>query len=506
MRRPLGTTVLAALTLCGAPGVLHAQAAPIRRAADSTGRSGPSVDFRHGPLRVAADGRHLVHADGTPFFWLGDTAWELFHRLTREEAALYLEDRRRKGFTVIQAVVLAELGGLDVPNPYGHTPLVGNDPTRPNEAYFRHVDAVVDLAAARGLYVGMLPTWGDKFNKKWGTGPEIFTPANARAYGEFLGRRYRSKPIVWILGGDRSPERPEHFAVVRAMADGLRAGDGGAHLMTYHPQGDQSSGQYFHADGWLAFDMFQSGHGSRDKANHRMVETDRARVPAKPVLDGEPRYEDHPIDWKPANGWFDDADVRQAAYWALLAGAAGHTYGNHNIWQMWQPGREPVSSARTPWRVALDHPGAHQMGHVRRLFESRPFLALVPDQALLAAPASSGAGHQRAARARDGRYAIAYTPLGGPLAVRLDRLRGSTPGDGGDSVRAHWFDPRRGVAAAIGVFPATGVHTFDPPGIEARGNDWVLVLDRADEKFPPPGAAPAPTSGVRPSPTIPREP
>jgi hypothetical protein len=257
------------------------------------------------------------------------------------------------------------------------------------------------------------------------------------------------------------------------MAEGLREGDGGAHLMTYHPMGGQSSAQYFHDDAWLAFNMFQSGHGARDIANDRTVDRDRARTPVKPVLDGEPRYEDHPINWKPETGWFDEADVRQAAYWALLAGAAGHTYGDHNIWQMWQPGRAPVSSARTPWRRALAHPGSGQMAHVRRLFTSRPFLALEPDQALLAgegAAADSGAAHLRAARARDSSYAYAYTPFGRPVAVRLDLLRGP-------SVRAAWFDPRTGATTPLGTHPASGARTFDPPGGEGRGRDWVLVLD-----------------------------
>src|SRR6476469_5319800 len=113
-------------------------------------------------LRVSANKRFLVTADGTPFFWLGDTAWELFHRLTREEADLYLDDRQQKGFTVIQAVVLAEFDGLTAPNAYGDVPLAGNDPTKLNEGYFRHVDYVVDAAERRGMFIGMLPTWGDK--------------------------------------------------------------------------------------------------------------------------------------------------------------------------------------------------------------------------------------------------------------------------------------------------------------------------------------------------------
>lgn len=451
---------------------------------------GPSVDLQHGPLRVSQDGRYLEHADGTPFFWLGDTAWELFHRLTREEADLYLEDRRGKGFTVIQAVALAELDGLNTPNPYGHTPLVENDPTRPDvreglrNDYWDHVDFVVDRAAQKGMYIGLLPTWGDKFNKKWGVGPEVFTPENARVYGRFLGERYREKPIIWILGGDRNPDDEEDLAITRAMAAGIEEGAGGAPLMTYHPQGGARSWTWFHEDEWLDLNTFQSGHNRLDNPNYELTQEGYGLSPTKPVLDAEPRYEDHPVDWKPEEkGWFGEFDVRQAAYWSVLAGAAGHTYGNHNIWQMWQPGREPVSWARTPWREALRQPGSRQMGHLRRLFESRPFSELVPDQSLLAGAVGSGGEHQRAARASDGSFLLAYTPFGRPLSVRLDRLRGPR-------VRAYWFDPRTGAARMIGTFARAGTRTFNPPGNERRGNDWVLVLDSGDAAFPaPPGVA-----------------
>ena len=157
-------------------------------------------------LKVSDNKRFLVTADGKPFFWLGDTAWELFHRLNREDAEKYLKNRAERRFTVVQAVVLAELDGLNDPNAYGERPLVDNDPARPNEAYFAHVDWIVKRANALGIYVGMLPTWGDKWNKKWGVGPEIFTAANAEAYGAWLGRRYKDAGIIWILGGDRPVE------------------------------------------------------------------------------------------------------------------------------------------------------------------------------------------------------------------------------------------------------------------------------------------------------------
>ena len=175
-------------------------------------------------LKVSDNRRFLVHDNGTPFFYLGDTAWELLHRCTLEETERYLADRAAKRFTVIQAVVLAELDGLHTPNRNGDLPLIDDDPTRPNEAYFAHVDAVVALAASLGLHIGMLPTWGDKWNQKWGVGPEIFTPENARAFGAFLGRRYADAPIIWIVGGDRPIESETHLQIVRAMAEGLRRG------------------------------------------------------------------------------------------------------------------------------------------------------------------------------------------------------------------------------------------------------------------------------------------
>src|SRR5262249_52747262 len=156
---------------------------------------------------------------------------------SREDADRYLQDRAAKRFTVIQAVVLAEFDGLQEPNAYGHVPLHDNNPGQPNEDYFKHVDSIVDRAESLGLFIGMLPTWGDKVGPKlkWGVGPEIFSQTSAAAYGEFLGKRYKDKPIIWILGGDRAPDNPDRFAIWRAMAQGLRKGDGGAHLITYHP-------------------------------------------------------------------------------------------------------------------------------------------------------------------------------------------------------------------------------------------------------------------------------
>jgi hypothetical protein len=429
----------------------------------------------HRRLQISENRRFLEYEDNTPLFYLGDTAWELFHRLNREEVDLYLTNRAEKGFTVIQAVVLAELDGLNIPNAYGAKPLVDNDPARPNEVYFQHVDYIVDKAESLGLFMGMLPTWGDKWQLKGGRGPLIFNVENARIYGRFLGARYKDKPIIWILGGDRNIETKDERAIIQAMAEGLREGDGGNHLITFHPRGPGRSSDYFHEAHWLDFNMFQSSHAAHDFDNGLFVDHDYALEPVKPTLDGEPRYETLSVGFYFADvarhDRFDAYDVRQAAYWSLLAGACGHTYGNNNIWQMWQPDRKPVIWASVPWYEALNHPGAFQMGYVRRLFESRPFHKLIPDQSIVVDGPRTGGAKIRAARAVDGSFAFIYSPRGEPFTVRLaviDALR----------VTATWYDPRYGIASPIHTDGNTAIKTFTPP-TSGRGNDWLLILDDA---------------------------
>lgn len=443
-------------------------------------------------LMISDNQRFLVTADGQPFFWLGDTAWELFHRLDREDAVSYLDRRAGQGFTVIQAVALAELDGLNDPNPYGHKPLQNNDPTQPdvkdgaNNDYWDHVDFIVAEANKRGIYLGLLPTWGDKWNKKWGVGPEIFTPQNAEIYGEWLGRRYQKAGLVWILGGDRPVENDTHKEITRAMARGLRKGDGGAHLMTWHPTGGLGSAQYFHGDGWLDFNMRQNGHVAEFTGRYDQTRADYDRMPSKPVLDGEPIYEDHPISFDAKKfGHSVAADVRRPLYWNLFTGAFGHTYGHHSVWQMWSPGKNPINNPLLPWREAIEQPGATQMQHGKNLMLSRPFLTRVPDDSIIVTdrvPTSvPGAGRYRFVATRDasGSYAMVYAPVGRAFKVRMDKITGA-------KVKAWWFNPRTGNAEAIGEFPNSGERVFTPPQ-PGEQLDWVLVLDDAAKELAVPG-------------------
>jgi hypothetical protein len=438
-------------------------------------------------LKVSEDKRFIVKEDGTSFFWLGDTAWELFHKLNREDADLYLENRARRKFTVIQAVALAELDGLRVDNPYGRRPLLQNDkgvydPTMPdlknsahnNYSYWDHVDYIIDRAASFGLYVAFLPTWGDKYHKSWGQGPEIFHGENAKLYGSWLGKRYKDRTnIIWVLGGDRQLVTSNHFNVINEMAKGIKEGDEGKHLMTLHPAGTFSSSYHVHQEEWLDFNMIQSGHDRLNNDNYKKIIEDYSNAPVKPVVDAEPRYEDHPINFNPSNGYFDDFDTRQAAYWAVFAGAFGHTYGHHSIWCMCT---DPAEYFIMHWKEAITRPGGEQMQYVRNLMESRPFLNLVPDQELTAKQ-YEGSNHLQAARGND--YAFVYSPNGLIIHVNMGKISG-------EIIQAYWYDPRNGTSTLIGEFTNRGVQSFIPPS-KGRQNDWVLVLDNLDSNYTAPG-------------------
>lgn len=444
-------------------------------------------------LKVSENHRFLVQADGHPFFYLGDTAWELFHRLNREEAEAYLRNRAERKFNVIQSVALAELDGLNDPNAYGHRPLIDNDPTRPdvkdgpNNDYWDHVDFIVSKANSLGLYIGFLPTWGDKWHKKWGVGPEVFNVQNAEVYGEWLGKRYKDAGIIWILGGDRPIENEAQKEIIRAMAKGLKRGDGGAHLMTLHPNGGNGSASWFHEDEWLDFNMRQNGHVAEFNGRYEKTLEDYKRTPVKPVIDAEPIYEDHPVSFKAKDfGHSISADVRRALYWDLFEGACGHTYGHHSVWQMWSQNRKPVNTPLMPWFEAINRPGAAQMQYGRVLLESRPYLSRIPDDSLIVPDKVStsvpGAGRYRfvATRDADGTYAMIYAPVGRGFKVNLASIKAN-------EIKAWWFNPRDGKAQDGGTFENQGEREFVSPD-RGESIDWVLVLDDVSKNYPPPGS------------------
>ncbi|WP_224998036.1 glycoside hydrolase family 140 protein [Cesiribacter sp. SM1] len=462
-------------------------------------------------IKVSDNNRYLTTHDKKPFFWLGDTAWELFHRLTREEAEAYLRVRKQQGYNVIQAVSLAEINGLREPNRYGDLPLIEEVPGRlavtpgadPADAvqydYWDHVSWVINKAAELGMYVGLLPTWGDKVAHLWGEGPIVFTPDNAEIFGAALAKRYGSHwNVLWIVGGDRPvmyksgrqgvEKEYNDLAVWRAMARGIEGVVGREAFISYHPSGGpNSSSQHIHTEEWLDMNAFQSGHGARETPAWEWVKRDLALQPQKPTLDMEPCYEDHPVNFwdgkwtKEERGYFTAYDVRARVYRGVFAGACGFTYGHHHVWQFADEERYPMISKadkKIHWRDALHAPAAEQMQHLKNLLLSRPYFSRVADNGIVVSDkGSSYVDLLLATRDKKGTYAMVYLPQNKAVSVDMGRISGGTK-------NIWWFNPRTGEAIKHKSVWSKSIQTFLPP---KEGEDWVLVIDDASRHYKTPG-------------------
>ncbi|MAU71570.1 MAG: hypothetical protein CML04_05680 [Pseudozobellia sp.] len=439
-------------------------------------------------LQVSENGRFLVTENGEPFFWMADTSWELFHRCNREEAELYLKKRAEQGFNVIQAVVLAELDGLNTPNSYGEKPLIENDPTQPNEAYFEHVDYVIRRAKEQGLYISLLPTWGDKVNlKSWGTGPVIFNPQKAYKFGQWIGQRYKDEDhIIWVIGGDRNPrEDTTDIAIWNQLAEGIAQAAGGYErtLMSFHPQPKEGGGSssWFHHQKWLDFNMHQTGHCA-NQGTYNHIAHDYALTPTKPVIDAEPLYEDHPNCFNAKElGHSLPEDIRRIMYWNVFAGAFGQTYGCHDVWQMYLPDREPVNQPLRPWPAALNLPMANQVKHLKHLMLSRPFLSRIPDQTIIVGHQEDNQHYKIATRDIGGRYAMVYLPTGGSCELNLDSLTSN-------EWVTWWYDPRTGHSFKGEKLTKQQRISISAP-TQGQGHDWVLIVDDPKASFKIPGTS-----------------
>jgi len=449
----------------------------------------PTVDSQDWKLQVAENGRYLIDGAGKPFFWLADTAW-LLHRLTREEIHEYYADRKAKGYNVLQVMALHS---PDTPNIYGSYPLIQRDYTRPNVAdsndggnYWDHLDYIIDTAKQYGLYIALVAVWGSNVSRTDG-----LTAEQAEVYGGWLAERYRNRSnLIWIIGGDARGNRK--MDVWLALARTIRTKDP-SHLMTFHPFGRTQSSTWFHHEPWLDFNMFQSGHTRYDQMkedhpstwrgedNWRYVQEDYARWPAKPTLDGEPSYEGipHGLHDPSQPRWRTD-DVRRYAYWSVFAGACGHTYGHNAVMQMHKPQFAPGQYGVDQfWHEAIHAAGAGQMQHLKHLMLSRPYFTRFPDQTVIDGDPGWRYDHLRATRGED--YVFVYTYTGRPFTVKLGIISGSL-------LRAWWYDPRTGANQLIGELRNSGAATFLPPGGEPKpGNDWVLVLDDANQGYAAPG-------------------
>ena len=411
-------------------------------------------------VHVSDCGHFFRNDDGSPFFYLGDTVWLLFNKLKEEDARELFADRAAKGFTVIQSVVFRDLFSPNTPNAYGDPPFVDEAAmfrVEMNPKWIDYVKRITAVAAEYGLIMGLLPTWGDKWNTHSNSaGPVIMDRDKARAYGRYLSDQLAAHDnVIWILGGDSPILTQEHADTIAAMAAGVRSGGSGDRLMTFHPSGLGSS-EIFHSHDWLDFNAIQTSHYKPNIPGYITIERLHANRLAKPCLDMEPNYEGCPMFIRrPREGStatepvFSAYDVRKSLYRTVLAGAAGFTYGAEPIRQLYRDGDRIHIFGDYPmptWRDALSLPGSSQLAFLIARLTERDYFSRVPAQELFVPLRQHGAwpdyqtvgmsfagqentdpvSHIRVARCGNGRYLMAYAPVRQVITLDTSGLKPGT--------------------------------------------------------------------------------
>ncbi len=433
--------------------------------------------LRHGAVGVARDRYHLEHADGTPFFWLGDTVWCGPGLSTPEDWKFYLDDRAGKRFSVIQFNAVSPWRTAPTDRA-GQVAFTGQKNIQINPGYFQRLDEHMDAINARGLLAAPVLLWALRKEDPGNYLPEEDVIRLIR----YQVARYGAHHVIWILAGDNpyptaSAERWKRIG--RAVFGGQPHAP-----VTTHPTGMNWPWETWREEKWLDIFGYQSGHGDDAKAlrwiHSGPPKEHWRKPPPRPIINLEPPYEDHLAyqSRQPHSAY----NVRRAVYWSLLSTPpAGVTYGAHGIWS-WQTeeGKTPTDHPRTgvakTWRQALALPGSTHMKHLAELFTSLPWWQLRPADDLLAEPTGRAdpARQIAAARTDKGDLALFYLPVGGEVTLK--------PGSLAEGLRAAWFDPRTGQHRPA---QQRAPGKFQAPDQQ----DWLLVLRQAAG-----GAAAAPVS------------
>ncbi len=425
---------------------------------------------RHGPVRVSRSRTFLEHADGTPFFWLGDTGWNAALLSTADEWQHYIAQRVRQRFTAVQWVTTQWRASPEGDRLH-ELAFTGTERLTINPAFFQRLDEKIRALNQAGLLSAPVLLWaiGGGSNPK--INPGFSLPEDqAIRLAQYMVARWQAYDVVWILPGDgdyRGERADKWKRIGRAVF-----GDRPHAPVVLHPGGMHWVLREFQDEPWLDIQGYQSGHGDDDKTLAWMTEgppsSDWPIEPRRPFINLEPPYEHHRA--YQSRQPIPPHVVRRAIYWSLLnAPTAGVTYGGHGVWG-WDDGTTtPTDHAGSgiplPWKQALVMPAAEQMAHLAALFTSIDFWRLRPAPTVLAEQPGVGVPARFvAAAASDARdLVVVYTPEAQPILLKADTV---------PRRRATWFNPRTGART-----PATGARAdtavrFDPPG----EGDWLLLF------------------------------
>ena len=428
---------------------------------------GRSSLTRHGPIRVSRDRRHFVHEDGTPFFWMADTAWNGPLKSNEFDWKNYLVERKRQGFTSVQWVATSWRGAPDG-DVDGNRAFNGKEKIRVNPSFFQRLDRRVEAINDAGLLSVPVLFWADQGDEN---PVNILPDDQAVLLARYLVARWGATYGAWFLGGD-GDYSGTNAARWRDLGQAVFGGKRHFPVFMY-PKGKSWVFEEFRDEKWMTALGYQSGHDIDDATNnwihHGPASRDWAKLPHRPVVNIEPAYEGVPSysKKKPITAY----GVRRALYWSLLnAPTAGVSYGAAGVWD-WGDGETPTLGhphAGTPpdWRDALHFEAGEQVAHLSALFQSIEFQKLRPDNGVLAEQPGDEvlSEYAAASSSSDGSLVLVYTPVEQRLKINVARL--PTP------LIASWINPRTGERSSVlAVLRGTAIECASPgPG------DWLLLL------------------------------
>ena len=428
--------------------------------------TGSLAIYQKGFLKISPSKRYMVYGDGTPFFWLGDTHWQM-PDYERDDDCNYgdrcgsqfrhaVRDRLQKGFTVYQTYPDAGVndggGNVHVAN-WWSTPF-----TQLNPAAFRqYFDPKMQYLADNGLVVALGCGVHNQTTDAVGL-------AGLKQLAKYMVARYGSYPLVWITAQEVEITASE-LAIWKEVAITLDANDGYKHPLTGHMWGNNF---VWGTETWHSWFAVQGGHGAtRTYRPQSFYKGFWDYVPTQPFLEAESKYED-----VECGGLNDAIDERVVAYKSMQTGSLGFTYGVSGVWAMkWDigvPGWDTFSYY--PWYVGLDAPGSTYMKYLKQFYTAFAWEQLVPRFGDNAWCSFSNPEASILSSTADAARYVVYFYGAGTATGSLKNMNGSL------TYNARWFDPRTGRNMLISntIRSAGGNWTIpSKPDV----NDWLLLVE-----------------------------